>query len=275
VLLLVSACGSSSPESPAAPVEDSATEIVDVATDTIASEVTSDTTTSETGASDVSSAKLPSDVLDLGNWKLTLPVDTDHPGKPDEITQPELATFVDAIHFHLDDTKTGVVFRAECGGVTTGGSSYPRSELREMTNDGKDNATWSSSSGTHVMTLREAVVHLPVVKADVVAAQIHDASDDVIEIRLRDALLFVEHNGTNYGTLNDAYVLGTPYDLEIRVTPGKLQVFYDGVQKVDRAVSGDGWYFRAGAYTQSNPSKGDDPAAYGEVVVYALKVSHA
>ncbi len=43
----------------------------------------------------------------------------------------------------------GVQFRAPVDGVTTSGSSYPRSELREMTDSGSSEASWSSTSGTH------------------------------------------------------------------------------------------------------------------------------
>ncbi len=36
----------------------------------------------------------PAKTLDLSLWKLTLPIDTSHPGRPDEIVAPALATFV-------------------------------------------------------------------------------------------------------------------------------------------------------------------------------------
>jgi poly(beta-D-mannuronate) lyase len=35
-----------------------------------------------------------------------------------------------------------------------------------------------------------------------------------------------------------------------------------------------GCYFKAGVYTQSNPEKGDEPTAYGEVIIYDLSVTH-
>jgi poly(beta-D-mannuronate) lyase len=36
----------------------------------------------------------------------------------------------------------------------------------------------------------------------------------------------------------------------------------------------DGCYFKAGAYTQSNPDRGDSPDAYGAVEIRALTVTH-
>jgi poly(beta-D-mannuronate) lyase len=35
-----------------------------------------------------------------------------------------------------------------------------------------------------------------------------------------------------------------------------------------------GCYFKAGAYTQSNPSKGDKVDAYSEVWIYKVDVTH-
>jgi hypothetical protein len=224
--------------------------------------------------SKISPATIPAKILDLANWKITLPVDTSHSGSPDEITQPELATFVLSPYFYVDSAGDGVVFMANAGGFTTSSSSYPRSELREMTSNGSSNASWSNTSGTHTMVVKEAFTHLPDVKPHVVGAQIHDASDDVIEVRLEGSRLFVDHNGTNLGDLNTNYALGTTYTLKIVAANGHIQAYYNDVLKVDYTHSGSGWYFKAGCYTQSNTSKGDLPSAYGEVVIYSLQVTH-
>ena len=101
-------------------------------------------------------AQFPGQVIDLANWYLTLP--TGENNRPDEVHQPELNTFTNP-WFHLDDTRTGVVFTANAGGVTTKNSSYPRSELREMT--GTEKASWSNTTGNHVLRLRQAVTRLP------------------------------------------------------------------------------------------------------------------
>jgi hypothetical protein len=218
-------------------------------------------------------AQVPADVLNLANWKLTLPVGTQQAGKPDEIYQPQLARFSLSPYFMLDPAKTAVVFAAPVGGVTTSNSGYPRSELREM--KGSSEASWSNVTGVHTMTVTEAITHLPVVKPHVVAAQIHDAQDDVLMVRLERSNLFVEHNGTNLGTLDANYQLGTVYTVKLVAAEDHIKIFYNGVLKVDTARSGSGWYFKAGCYTQSNPTKGDAPDAYGEVVIQSLTVTHA
>lgn len=216
----------------------------------------------------------PADLLDLTDWKLTLPVETDHAGSPDEIRQPELATFSLAPYFVPNGEGTAVVFRAHAGGATTDGSGYPRSELREMTGMGADEASWSTTSGTHVMTIRQAITALPPVKPHVVAGQIHDAADDVVMIRLEDRHLFVEGGGADLGTLDPDYELGTIFTTRIEASGGFIRVHHDGALRVEIERRGDGMYFKAGCYTQSNESRGDAPEAYGEVVIYALEVSH-
>jgi poly(beta-D-mannuronate) lyase len=213
---------------------------------------------------------VPADVLDLANWKLTLPVGTGN--EPTEILSPQLLSFSDGF-FRLDDAGSGVVFTANAGGVTTEGSSYPRCELREM--DGDRLASWSNLTGTHTMTLREAITQVPQVKPHVVAAQIHDAEDDIVMVRLEGTHLFVEYaDGDGEFTLDENYQLGTPFDLRITAAGGRVQVDYNGVRAGDVPIAGSGWYFKAGTYTQSNPSRGDAPDAAGQVVIYALDVQH-
>jgi poly(beta-D-mannuronate) lyase len=218
-------------------------------------------------------ADTPSSVLDLTNWKLALPVDTPHAGTPDEITQPELATF--SLNPYFWRSGGGIVFRAHAGGATTKNSRYPRSELREMAGGGSQPASWSNAQGVHTMTIRQAITHVPDNKPHVVAGQIHDASDDVIMIRLEGSRLFVEGDGDDLGLLDANYTLGTVFTVQVIARDGHIQIHYNGELKVDYAQSGSGYYFKAGCYTQSNPSKGDAPGAYGEVVIYSLQVSHS
>ena len=76
-------------------------------------------------------------------------------------------------------------------------------------------------------------------------------------------------------TLDPAYALDTPYDLEIDATGGHIRVSYNATPKADISLSGSGWYFKTGSYIQSNPSRGDTPHALGQVVLYSLDVQHA
>ncbi|MGH8966001.1 MAG: polysaccharide lyase family 7 protein, partial [Actinomycetes bacterium] len=244
------------------------------------SEQGSSTSTASTGASGgtspaaagaaAGSAQLPGDLLDLENFFLTLPIGP--AGDPDSIDQPELLSYTSE-YFQLTPERDGVVFRAHAGGVTTKNSKYPRSELREM--NGEEKAAWSNASGTHTLEAREAITEIPTAKPEVVAAQIHDGGDDVMQVRLEGQNLVAQYaDGKEQIVIDPAYKLGTPYDLRIEATSGKITVFYNGEPRAEIPASGTSWYFKIGAYIQSNPEKGDSPDAAGEVVVYSLKINH-
>ena len=203
-----------------------------------------------------------------------MPVDTSHSGAPDEIVQPELNGFQDAQYFHVNSARNGVVFKAHCGGYTTSGSGYPRSELREMIHNGADRASWSTTSGTHTMEITQAITHLPDVKQHVVAGQIHDAADDVIVFRLEGTKLFIDENGKTGPVLTTNYHLGDIFTVKFVARNGGVECYYNGQYIYKYSVSTSSCYFKAGCYTQSNTSKGDAPSAYGEVVIYGLSIRH-
>ncbi len=216
----------------------------------------------------------PADLLDLSYWKLTVPVDTEQAGSPDEYKNPALQSLTLEPHFTLSPSKDSVLFRAHAGGATTKNSLYPRSELREMQAGGAELASWSTSTGVHRMRVRQAITHLPLVKPHVVSAQIHDADDDVVMIRLQGKHLFVESDGTSLGSLDQNYELGTIFTVELVAANDTIDVFYNGVLKVSLERTARGCYFKAGCYTQSNVARGDAPDAYAEVAIYELLVSH-
>ncbi|OZM78841.1 polysaccharide lyase family 7 protein [Pseudonocardia sp. MH-G8] len=217
-------------------------------------------------------AEAPAQLLDVTDWKLTLPGGAE--GDPTEILPSELRSFVEDGIFHLTPEGDGVVFRAEVGGATTKNSNYPRSELREMAG-GEEEASWSNTSGSHTLEVRQAITETPPTKPHVVAAQIHDGSDDVLQIRLEGTTLAVQYNdGNDQVVIDPDYQLGTPYDLRIVAADNRVLVYYNGGQAAELPLHGSSWYFKVGAYTQSNPEKGDEPGAAGEVVVYDLALDH-
>lgn len=219
-------------------------------------------------------ADLPGELLNLTDWKLTLP--TGEAESPREVTQPELATFEIEPWFYLDEASTAVVFRANAGGVTTSGSGYPRSELREMADGGGARADWSTTSGVHTMTITQAITHLPEVKPHAVAGQIHDAADDIVMIRLEENYLYVEGGGEDLGVLDADYTLGEWFTVRIEANAGVIDVYYQDMSTPAVSVERDttGCYFKAGVYTQSNTERGDAADAYAEVRIRELVVTH-
>lgn len=220
----------------------------------------------------------PASILNLTNWKETLP--TGSAGSPTEIKQPTLATYTNDPYFKINTTCNGVQFRAPVNGVTTSGSSYPRSELREMTSSGTANASWSTTAGTHTMIIDQAITAVPKTKKHVVAGQIHDSADDVIVIRLEYPKLFIDINGTDGPVLDPSYTLGKRFTVKFVASGGQIKIYYNGNTSPAYTLSksGSGMYFKAGAYTQSNCTRelATDCVSsnYGEVNIYNVTVSH-
>lgn len=217
--------------------------------------------------------KYPAQILDLSSWKETLPAGKNK--NPKEISQPKLATFSDSSYFFVNQSCDGVVFRAPVNGVTTSGTDYPRSELRQMDADGKE-ASWSTDEGMHTMLIEEAITAIPKNKSQIVAGQIHDANDDVVVIRLEEARLFVDINGKSGPTLDDNYILGKRFTVRFVAGNGRIEIYYDNNSEPAFSMqkSDSNCYFKAGAYTQSNCKKESDCSSgnYGEVVIYRLEL---
>ena len=222
----------------------------------------------------------PAQVLNLTNWKITLPVDD--PAKPGlqplDVKQPTLDEYAIDPWFVADNRCKGVVFRSAVNGVTTKNSKNPRSELREMTNDGATDLRWSPVSGTHTMVIDQAITHLPNDTPHMVAGQIHDGSDDVSVFRLEGTRLYLTRgDDTQYKLITDDYRLGTRFQAKFVVANGEARAYYNGVFQGRIAVSSTGAYFKTGAYTQANcgNSAPCDESNYGQVTVYRVNVRHA
>ncbi|MFJ1996771.1 polysaccharide lyase family 7 protein [Streptomyces asiaticus] len=218
----------------------------------------------------------PADVLDLTNWKLTLPTGEDE--DPTDITQPALATFSAKPWFQVTGNCDAVRFRSAVNGVTTGGSDYPRAELREMTDDGAEEAGWSATEGTHTLVVKEAFTALPKEKPHLVGAQIHGGDDDVTVFRLEGSKLYItDGDDAHHHLVTDDYELGTEFEAKFVARNGKIDAYYNGQRETTISSDGDTNYFKAGAYTQANCGNSDpcDDDNYGEVRISSLKATHS
>jgi hypothetical protein len=210
----------------------------------------------------------PADILDLDDWKVQLPIGGEE--DPDEVEQPELSTYVADPWFTVAPDCSGIQFRASVDGVTTSGSSYPRSELREM--NGDDEASWSSTEGTHVMTIDQTVTRLPNDKQDLVVGQIHGGDDDVSVFRIEGDNLYVTNgdDDEDYQLVTDDFQLNTRFEVKFVVADGTIEAYYNGEQVATLDADFSTGYFKAGAYTQAN-CENSDPCGegnYGEVIIH-------
>lgn len=218
----------------------------------------------------------PKDVLNLTNWKLTLPI-----GGPEEKSSSQLRAGYESQYFYTACPGPAVVFYAPASGSTTSGSDNPRSELREMTANGTKRAEWNMKSGTHTMTIVQAITRRPK-RSDgqnpVVAGQIHDDADDVTVARLQGPHLVATRDDKTSGPgtfiLIPNYKLGTYFTLKMVANASGTTYYINGVKKgtISMVRNGSGCYFKAGAYTQANPSNGGSGA--GEVRIKSLTVTH-
>lgn len=218
----------------------------------------------------------PADVLNLTNWKVTLPIGSQ--GKPTEVKPPALATYDLPPWFQVAPGCAGVQFRAPVNAVTTSGSTNPRSELREMTAGGEDEAAWSSTEGTHTMVISQAITRLPTRRPYVVAGQVHNATDDLSVFRLEGTKLYITNgNNLHHQLVTARYRLGTRFEAKFVVSGGEIKVFYNGFLKTTIANNFVGAYFKAGAYPQANCTNSSpcDESNFGEVVIYNLTVTHS
>lgn len=214
--------------------------------------------------------------IDLSIWKWTGPTPLGG-DRPDEVFP--IGAFQKVPYF-VRWSDGPLSLRAPVDGATTPTSDYPRSEFREMSKSGAK-ADWGTASGKNEMVIEQAINHLPEGKPHVVAGQIHDATDDVVMIRLEGPRLFVESDGDEIAVLDENYRLGTRFRITIRTDHAGIYVYYNGTI-VEAATLRGQWehcYFKAGVYTQAYEGQNYNgkvvpEGAYGEVIIYSLTVSH-
>ncbi len=245
------------------------------------------------------SATVPSDLMENCNqWKITY---------PDGGEDKTLCGEPNNEYFFLNEAGDGMVFRApvRSNNGTTPNSDNIRSELRERVADGSKDIYWTTD-GQHIVYVDQAITHLPIVKDELVATQIHgnkdEGIDDSLVVRLEGEHLFLSFNGGKLRsnvTIKEDYKLGTRHEVIFEVVDGKHYVYYSEDGNLNEAfLSGnasqylvkDGSndyvmdldygdaYFKIGNYTQSNPKEEGDytdhPDNYGEVVVHDFWVDH-
>ncbi|MGB5983048.1 MAG: polysaccharide lyase family 7 protein [Nonlabens sp.] len=93
--------------------------------------------------------------IDFTNWKVTLPVDVNNDGSPDEYAPSQL---INGRYRNLgaldgwmydDEYDEGIIFHTTFvpGGATTTNSPYPRTELRELINPSNSRDNWTLQEG--------------------------------------------------------------------------------------------------------------------------------
>lgn len=232
---------------------------------------------SEPGGGDPAGS--PAELLDIGSsggyWNLGIGYPSGH---VDKTPQQLLAGFSEAPYFYVTSDGLRVHFQVPMnGGRTSTNTKYPRSELREYKSDNTTKASWSGSSGTHIMSGVTRVIHMAPEKQEMVVAQIHDGSDDTLQIRVEGTTWRASINGTEHATVLGTFSWGTDVAWEIRVASGTLTIKINGTTKITTNPGyGSGQYFKVGCYAQQNSTDQDnDPTDYASCELRDLVVSHS
>jgi len=90
--------------------------------------------------------------IDFNNWKITLPVDENNNGSPDEYQPSELIngayrTNTSILPYMYDNTENASIVFYTVPGTSTTNSSYSRTELRELINPNNSKENWTLLEG--------------------------------------------------------------------------------------------------------------------------------
>jgi alginate lyase len=184
--------------------------------------------------------------------------------------------WTEAPYFYVNEAGTKVHFQVPMNGAKTStNTKYPRVELREYIGGSK--AAWSGSSGTHLMSGKTTMLHMEDSKPEGVIAQIHDGSDDTLQLRYNNKTeLRASINGTLHPTVLGNFPWGTEVAWEIKVANGTLTIKINGTTKITTNPGyGSGQYFKVGIYAQQNVDNGNPPNGYQSCELRDLVVLHS
>lgn len=218
---------------------------------------------------------LPVDVL--GKIPFELQYGTNQPDSEFlTITAAEIAAGASEDPYFVVDPLGGVRLQAELDAATSPGSSYPRSELREVNADGTL-ASWDAAVGIHWMLVEGVWEHIPGGKPNLVGAQIHGPSSDKLEVVTDATGVLARVNGTSKNKPKLAATVkdGDTYQIFILVASGVCSLFYNDLTKpkLTFKIGTKGNYFKAGAYVNDTVAAGG-AKEFGAVRITKLVVGH-
>jgi hypothetical protein len=242
----------------------------------------------------------PKDNFDLDHWKLQLPVNSsgELSGTTDaaEVSVTQLNNGLTNAYFNgftnayfYTGADGEMVFWAPVTGATTSGTTYPRSELREMLNTNNTSVNWKGY-GAHALNVQCKVLQVPS-SGKVIIGQIKGFTGNAYPL-----VKILYYNGTVQGIVktnssNDAsdykfptvnVGLGNSINYQVQMVNGLITIAVSGssggvtnalnVFQTDPDWATNTLYFKAGDYCQDN---GGTDTEGSRVAIYALAASHA
>ena len=236
----------------------------------------------DAGPVDVAPEAAPSSPIHFSIGQLQLP--TGSGTSPATIEPAELVAGFSSAYFYRAPSG-GQIFMDPATGITTSGSQHCRTELREMTPDGKP-AAWPATH-TNTMTVSGKVLQVGGgASGDVTVGQVFNGTDSIPLCELEYSakiggfqILYEEGKGA--GTTTDLaapVALGEPYTFTLSLSNGTLTVGVDGkivyTKTPGAATAAKNFYFKAGDYDQTATAGPISTTPYTIVEVDALDVTH-
>jgi hypothetical protein len=237
----------------------------------------------------LNSSVAPSGNFDLSNWKITLPVDSNGGFSGTAMEVKNLSNYQNSKYFYTA-ADGAMTFVAPVEGATTSGSSYARSELREM--NGTANAAWNLQTGGFMSATLEvdAAPNREGTGGKIVVGQIHGKDDELVRLYWENGKLYFANDqaGSNNSETKFYFVnasgqqpdvsLDERFSYTINAKGDNLEVtvyadgqIYKSVSKINSVWQSDSFYFKAGAYLGANETNG---SGYGQTSFYALSFNH-
>lgn len=237
----------------------------------------------------VSFAQPPVNFFDLSRWKLQLPIDVNgvlsrtNLGVMEILTPQLLAGY--ASEYFYSGADGAMTFWSPVTGARTAGTSYPRSELREMLNPNDNGVDWTGQ-GVHTLSAQCQVLQVPT-SGEVCIGQIKSFTGNTFPL-----VFMLYNNGVVQGrvktdsfndgsdfTFNYANVgLSNNINYQVRLENGVVTISVNGVTNslnvyfTDARWMTNTFYFKAGDYCQDNVGTDLEGARVG---FYGLNASHA
>lgn len=213
--------------------------------------------------------------IDLSHWKLTLPDST----PPTEITPTALVGGWTNINWFTKGNDGELIFSTPTNGGTTLGSSYPRTELRELINGKSDRVNWQLT-GTHTLSALCSINKVPPSKK-VIVGQIHGkdgANVPLFKMVYNKGKLVAEFKKSPTDSADTkvdfgAYTLGKQLKFELKVVDLNATITVNGKSKTVKLVKEwlpSTFYFKAGCYCIDNAGLN-----WASVTFYELTATHS
>jgi len=207
----------------------------------------------------------PAQQFDLSHFNLQLPIPEKNSIK--QIQNHELNKYASK-YFYLDPSRKGMVFFVSSDGVTTHGSHYPRTELRDQRN-------WNFT-GQHTLTATLAVLEQPSTNK-IIVGQIHGDRKGTEAVKIwwvnGDLIVGVKPE-VDAKEQRVTYAKNVPLNQKFSYTiaqSGKNVTVT--INNVSHSFNfGNSWdteqvYFKAGNYLQDNSTT---PVSTGRVEFYSI-----